>query len=120
MFETQEIVNIAVDDLIKQVHRLAQEKYRIVQISCTQIQDNFSLDYTFDKDGKFYDLRVVIPVAVATLPSISKEFFAAFLYENEIHDLFGIKFDGLVLDYGGNFYRIEKQTPFRTEVTKTE
>ena len=120
MYETQEIVNIAVSDLLAQVKRLAKEKYRIVQISCTQIQDNFSLDYTFDKDGKFYGLRISVPVTDAALPSISGEIFAAFLYENEIHDLFGIKFSGLVLDYGGNFYRIEKKTPFRTEVTKKE
>jgi len=120
MFETQEIVNIAVNNLLTQVKRLAQEKYRIVQISCTQIQENFSLDYTFDKDGKFYGIRISIPVAAATLPSISGEIFAAFLYENEIHDLFGIKFSGLVLDYGGNFYRIEKKTPFRTTTETTE
>jgi len=120
MFEIQEIVNIAVNDLLAQVKRLAAEKYRMVQISCTQIQDDFSLDYTFDKDGKFYGLRISIPVAAATLPSISGEIFAAFLYENEIHDLFGIKFSGLVLDYGGNFYRIEKKAPFRTTTETTE
>lgn len=113
MFETQEIVNIAVDDLLKQVHRLAKEQYRIVQISCTQQQDEFYLDYAFDKDYKFYGLRVTLPIKDAALPSISGAMFAAFLYENEIHDLFGIEFSGLVLDYGGNFYRIEKKNPFR-------
>ena len=114
MYETQEIISIAVSDLLTQVQRLAQEQYRMVQISCTQQQDNFYLDYAFDKDYKFYALRVTIPIKDAVLPSISREFFAAFLYENEIHDLFGIKFSDLVLDYGGNFYRIEKPAPFRT------
>jgi len=114
MFETQEITNIALNDLLPQVHHLAQEKYRLVQISCTEQQDNFCLDYTFDKAYKFYDLRVLLPIKEAALPSISGEFFAAFLYENEIHDLFGIKFSGLALDYGGKFYRIEKPAPFRT------
>jgi ech hydrogenase subunit D len=35
-----------------------------------------------------------------------------FTYENEMHDLFGIKFPGLVLDFGGNFYRKAASTPF--------
>ncbi len=48
------------------------------------------------------------------MPSISPVYFAAFLIENEIEDQFGIKFDGLVLDFGGTLYLEEEvmRTPF--------
>jgi ech hydrogenase subunit D len=41
-------------------------------------------------------------------------YFAAFLVENEIQDLFGIHFKGLVLDYERTLYldQEEKVTPF--------
>lgn len=118
MFETQEIVCISQNDLRTQVGRLSAEGYRLVQISCTEEQDHFLIDYAFDKDYRFLSLRVETASTSPVLPSISPIYFAAFLYENELHDLFGITFDGLVLDYGGKFYRIDAQTPFRTDNTE--
>jgi ech hydrogenase subunit D len=40
----------------------------------------------------------------AFVPSLSPVFFAAFLVENEIQDLFGVRFQGLVIDYGRTLY----------------
>ena len=45
--------------------------------------------------------------------SISNIFEPAFLYENEIVDLFGVKINLISIDYQGQLYRIEKQTPFK-------
>jgi len=121
MYETQEILNISVSDLISHVQRLAKEGCRLVNMSCTQEQDHFYIDYAFDLNYRFVALRVQVPMfsdKYSDMPSISGEIFAAFLYENEIHDLFGIEFNGLALDYGGKFYRINAQTPFRTDDTE--
>jgi hypothetical protein len=46
------------------------------------------------------------------LPSISDIYWSAFTYENEIHDLFGIRVSGLVLDFKGRFYRLKTKTPW--------
>lgn len=117
MFEAQEIISISSDQLLQRVKNLFQNKHRLVQISCTQNQDRYFVDYSFDDDYHFSCLRVEISSQTPVLPSISSIYFAAFLYENELHDLFGIRFEGLVLDYGGKFYRIEAQTPFRSNNT---
>ena len=43
----------------------------------------------------------------------TKDIFpAAFLYENEIHDLFGIAIEGINHDYNGKLYRTAVEAPF--------
>lgn len=120
MAEIQEIVAVTEQQLLELVKKFAEEKHRLVLISCTQVGNLFRIDYGFDLAYKFCALRIEVPINAPKLPSISPIYFAAFLYENELHDLFGISFAGLLLDYCGKFYRIEKQTPFRTEVNSTE
>ncbi|MFU0782227.1 MAG: NADH-quinone oxidoreductase subunit C [Thermoanaerobacterium thermosaccharolyticum] len=36
------------------------------------------------------------------VPSVSDVYSCALLVENEIKELFGVEFDGLVVDFGGN------------------
>ena len=64
---------------------------------------------------RFKNLRLQIPVENARLPSVSGVYFCAFIYENEIHDLFGISFDGLVLDFKGHLYTTAVPTPFAAQ-----
>ena len=111
MFEQQEIVNISKEELIGRVTPLFKEGYRLVQICCTKL-DKLIVDYTFDKDYKFLGLRIELPLEGSELPSITDVYFAAFAYENELHDLFGIKVIGNKIDFGGKFYRINEKTPF--------
>lgn len=47
-----------------------------------------------------------------TIPSISEVFFAAFLYENETHDLYGVNFSGMAVDFQGKFYETAIKQPF--------
>jgi len=111
MFENQEIVGIEKAELLDRIRRTFDEGYRLVQISCTR-SEMFQMDYSFDKNGRFLNLRVNIPVESARLPSITGIYACAFGYENEIHDLFGISIDGISIDYKGNFYRIAVKAPF--------
>ena len=45
--------------------------------------------------------------------SISNIYGPAFLYENEITDLFGVPIQLISPDYKGKLYRIEQPTPFQ-------
>jgi ech hydrogenase subunit D len=112
MFEKQEIVEINKEELLAKVSSLSEEGYRIVQIGCTKLSDKLQVDYTFDKDDKFYGLRLGLPLEKLELPSVSGIYLAACLYENEMHDLFGVKVSGMAIDFGGKFYRIEAEAPF--------
>jgi ech hydrogenase subunit D len=116
MYEAQKIEEIAKKDLIDKVQSLCTGGYRLVQISGRQEAEALCVDYTFDKNYAFYNLRLKLPLTDLHLPSISKVCFPAFLYENEIHDLFGVKIDNIVVDYAGKFYRIEKNAPFMLEL----
>jgi ech hydrogenase subunit D len=111
MFEKQEILCVEKAALLESVRRASEEGYRLVQVGCTR-GETFQIDYTFDKKYEFLDFRVKVPVVDAGLPSISGIYACAFTYENEIHDLFGIRFEGMNIDYHGNFYRVGVKAPF--------
>jgi len=111
MYEKQEIKSIQKSELLEQTKKLCDDGYRLVQICCTKL-DHLQLDYTFDKEYQFYGLRLKLGFEKPELPSISGVYLAACLYENELHDLFGIKVDGMAIDFGGKFYRITKENPF--------
>jgi len=112
MIEEQPNIPVTTDRLVAEVQALRSENWRLVQIGVTAIGDTFELNYSFDRELRFRNLRLQIAAADARLPSVSGVYFCAFLYENEIHDLFGISFDGLVLDFKGTLYHTATPFPF--------
>ena len=112
MIEEQPNIPVAADRLVAEVQTLRTEDWRLVQIGVTAIGDTFELNYSFDRELHFRNLRLQVAAAGARLPSVSGVYFCAFLYENEIHDLFGIQFDGLVLDFKGALYHTAAPFPF--------
>lgn len=120
MFEKQEIVQIQKDELLARVQALSVEGYRLVQICCTKLENHLQVDYTFDKEYKFLDLRLELPLENPELPSISGIYLPGFLYENELHDLFGITVHNMAIDYAGKFYRKEVDAPFCLDEAKLD
>lgn len=112
-YENQTIIDVTVDELVDRAVMMKGEGYRLVQISCTRT-DGFEINYSFDKANKFMDFRIRISPETEVL-SISHIFMAAFLYENEMKDLFGVKIKDIAIDYEGNLYRLAKKTPFSPE-----
>ncbi len=117
MSESQEITLIGKNDLVGMVARFVAEGYRLVQIGCTTIQNAYEINYSFDKEYQFKNLRVTAG-AGENIPSISAVYANAFLYENEIHDLFGIPITNINIDYGGTLYRTTMKSPFSVENVK--
>jgi ech hydrogenase subunit D len=111
MIEKQELRTVEVGDIVKAVAEMKKQGYSLVQISPTTI-GGFELNYSFDKDYSFVNIRVIIASDDVIVPSVSEIFPNAFLYENEIHDLFGIKITGISIDYKGGFYRTTVKYPF--------
>ncbi len=113
MTEEQKYINIELKELVGQASKYFSDGYRLVQIGATKINDNTAeLNYSFDKDYNFINLRLTINFN-DTVPSISLIYWNAFLYENEIHDLFGVKIENIVIDYKGNFYKTSKINAFK-------
>ena len=111
MKEVQETKAVEIAELNGECAKLAKEHWRLVQIGCTGLPDGFEINYTFDKNYKFLNLRVFCPIG-GGVPSIQKEYFCAFAYENEISELFGVRISGMAVDFNGLMYKISEPTPF--------
>jgi len=105
-------MTIGCGDLITEALKAKNSGYRLVQICATRTQDGYELLYSFGKEYDLLHLRITIGTDAKVL-SISKIYPPAFLYENEIHDLFGVQIELISVDYKGTLYRTEKETPFK-------
>lgn len=99
-------------ELVDTARTLKEQGYRMVQICATRIPDAYELTYTFDKDLELYHYRVILPED-QEIQSITDAYFAAFVYENEMKDLFGIKITHIALDFQGGFFITNEPTPWK-------
>ncbi len=107
----ENLQEIELTGLLNTIKMIKNDNCRIMQICATKIGEEYELIYTF---GHGYDVRhVKVTIEPGThVPSISDIFPAAYLYENEMHDLFGIAIDGINHDYKGKLYRTAVEAPF--------
>jgi ech hydrogenase subunit D len=108
------VLDISPEHLVGEAAKMKVEGYRFVTLSCVEI-DETTVDilYHFDREFQLKHLRLTV-LKDTPVPSISPVYFAAFLVENEIQDLFGIRFQGLAIDYDRTLYLETdvKKTPF--------
>ena len=107
-----QMISISPGDLVPQALQIRHDGYRLVQICANRTETGYELSYSFGKEYDLINLRLEIDVDTE-VTSISNIYGPAFLYENEIVDLFGVKINLITTDYKGNLYRIEKKTPFK-------
>ncbi len=112
MIEDQEMVSIDKKELVGAAAELKATGYRLVQICSTTGAGTYELNYSFDREYRFKNLRITVQPG-EEVPSISGIFWLAFLYENEIHDLFGITVKNMVIDYRGTLYSTRIPAPFK-------
>ncbi len=111
MSQEQNIEQITVETLRAKAQAMKDQGCRLVQVSATQLPEQVELTYSFDLESRLTNFRFALPNG-QPLPSISGIFGCVILYENEIHDLFGVKVEGLSVDFGGNFYKTAIKFPF--------
>ncbi len=108
IFETVELSQI-----FNRVGDFKAEGYRLGQMCGVVLDDEtYELIYSFDKGHELVNLKLDVPVD-AEIPSITRIYWPAFIYENEIQDLFGVKFTHSELDYGGTFFKVSEPTPWK-------
>ena len=91
------ITPVANADLLGVIRGMKKEGFRLVQICATKVSEGFEILYSFDKDHELTNLKLTIPEE-EEVQSITGEYWGAFIYENEMHDLFGIKIINNELD----------------------
>jgi ech hydrogenase subunit D len=112
---SQTIEEIPLETLLERVQRMRVEGWRLAQACCTRLAADQEVDYSFDRDGRLLTLRVRLPLEAPRLASISCYYWSAFLYENEMHDLFGIEVSGMAVDYHGRLYTTMIPVPYAAE-----
>ncbi len=117
--DAQETTLVERDHLIGIVEEFRKKGYRLVQMSCTKAGELYEINYSFDLDYQFRNIRIVID-GLSEIPSISGIYWGAFVYENEMYDLFGIRVVGMNIDFGGNLFRTAKKNPFANPTFRGE
>lgn len=87
-----------------------QKGWRLAQISATT-KESYDILYSIEKDYDMIHLRLDLAQG-ESLDSITGIFPYAYLYENELKDLFGIDILGLSVDFEGNLYQFSTDAPF--------
>lgn len=92
-----------------QAHKV--EGWQFVQMCAAQAEAGTDLIYAMRSDDQLEVGTVRNLASDAHVPSITDWYLAAFVFENEAHDLFGVQIDGIAIDFAGNFYRVAVDKP---------
>lgn len=103
--EVQVIEEIEAGSLLPAVDALRSAGWRIIQVLCVSTVEGYELSYSFGLDLDMKSLRFRARADEA-IPSITSLYPAAFLYENEIRDLFGLRIERIGADWMGRVYDV--------------
>ena len=112
MIEPQPVTVIDRSELPITAKELSGKGYRLVQICATTGDETLEVTYSFDRGYSLTNLRTILQKSDPVMPSITGSYLAAFTYENELQDLFGIRVTDVAINYNGNFYHTAIKTPF--------
>ena len=110
---------VEVSRLIGEVEQLKNAGYRLSAISCVKVGEVYEINYSFDKEYELENLRITV-TGDTEVPSITGMYWGAFVYENEMHDLFGIQVRGMNIDFKGTFIKTAIKYPFSVTTVKGE
>ena len=116
---TTEFVDVPLGDLLTRVQTLKHEGMRFIQLCAEFPEGGIDLVYTFYDETRDNALNLCVSLPEnAEVPSIQGLYFAAFSYENEAHDLFGVNFINMKLDFGGHFFNLAETSPMTVITTE--
>lgn len=106
-----EFIPLAVEGLPALAAEKKADGWRFVQMLCVNTEVGIDLIYTFMKDDVLANYEIKGVTKDVEVPSVTDQFLAAFVFENEAHDLFGVQVKGIAIDFGGNFYALAQKEP---------
>ncbi len=106
-----EFVPLALDQLHHEAAVLKTEGWRFIQTHAVNTDDGVDLYYSFMKDERVVNYRLEGVKPNQPVPSITDLFLAAFVFENEARELFGIDMRDIALDFAGAMYAPAEQAP---------
>lgn len=112
MESTYTIEEIQVGELMPKCAALKSQGWRLCQIHAVRTQSGYELTYTLAKDYDLHNYKLVIGEETV-VPSITPVYSCAFLYENEIAELFGVNIENILMSYDKKLYKLHVETPFK-------
>ena len=112
MYSTS-FLDIPLVELLARVQTFKHDGLRFVQLCAETTEAGIDLLYTFYDETRnaAVNLNVYGIEPYTKVPSIQGLYFAAFSYENEAHDLYGVNFANMKLDFGGHFFNLAASEP---------
>jgi len=101
---------ITLDQLAGKLGSYKEDGWRFANLCGTTAGNRVEILISFTQDEKIDNLLLFVEKG-EKVPAVSTLFPSAFLYENETFDLYGVKFDGTILDFDGRFYITSVPTP---------
>lgn len=106
-----EMLLTSIEGIPQMAKQRKQDGWRFVQLLAVNTEEGIDLIYSFMKDGVLQDNKVERVNKGDVVPSITDSFLAAFVFENEVHDLFGVDIKDIAIDFQGNFYALAQHEP---------
>lgn len=108
-----------ISDVLSFAQGFKRQGYMFVNINATTCADHCDVLYVFRASEGAGELvgRTVSVKPGDQVPSITGFYPAAFVFENETHDLFGVDFTGINIDYEGNFYKLSVAYPMNPKAS---
>jgi hypothetical protein len=106
----QVFIDIDPGELHERVEDYDERGWRFVNICGSTVEEGVELIYSFSDGLPMENLRFIIDNETV-IPSVSDRFPNAFFFENETHDLFGVRFSNISIDFDGEFYTVAVPTP---------
>lgn len=99
------------DLLVAEADKLRKSGYRLAQACVVTKKEAFDILYSFVKGGELLNLRVRVADGGA-IESITSIYPYAYLYENEMRDLHGVRIENIAVDFDGELYGTKNAAPF--------
>ncbi|MBQ3386387.1 MAG: NADH-quinone oxidoreductase subunit C [Eggerthellaceae bacterium] len=112
-----EFIPIQLRELPEVSKKMKADGARFVQLLAVHEDLGNALVYSFMKDDALLNYRIDKVSDEDTVPSITGEYLNAFVFENEVHDLFGVKITDIAIDFKGKFYKVTEPNPMCTNET---
>ncbi len=117
--QPQSFIPVEASKLLATATEYKDKGYRFVQCFAHVAGEGLELTYSFDQDYVLDNVRVTIAPG-DEVQSITSVFPAAFIFENEMHDLFGVRVTGISVDFKGRFYTLREEAPMAAGASGTE
>ena len=110
---TTSFIDVPLGDLLERVQTFKHEGIRFVQMCAETTEAGVDLLYTFYDETADHAINLCVYGIdeQSRVPSIQGLYFASFSYENETHDLYGVRFVNMELDFGGHFFNLAATEP---------